>query len=317
MRALFLAGLLTLLFAAWSSRPVAAQAPEPGAADPEPRIFLPLVQTGPGEAQDAPPRRYTVQPGETLLTAAVELGMDLEQMACLIRPDFTWDQPLVIGDTLEAPEYPFACHRVAPGESLAQIAAQYGVSPQAILTEPWNQLAGEPAPGLHLRVPLTPLAAPSMSTSPVGLVSPAWRQDPVGGPAPATEAIVPPDWPFGSGQFAWPVTGWLTQRYHAGHRAIDVAAPLGAPVTAADRGVVVRAGWSDIGYGLFVVIDHNIDYLTLYAHLSQVAVQEGQVVAKGQIIGWVGSTGNSTGPHLHFELRDFGALVDPLRLLPR
>ncbi len=316
MRALFLAGLLALL-AAGSPWPAAAQAPEPGPADPRPRIFLPLVQAGPGEGQDVPPRRYTVQPGDTLLTAAVELGMDLEQMACLIRPDFTWDQPLVIGDTLEAPAHPFACHRVAPGESLTQIAAQYGVPPQAILAESWNQLTGEPVPGLHLRVPLAPSSAPSTFASPAGLVSPAWRQDPVGGPGAGPEAIAPPDWPFGSGQFAWPVTGWLTQGYHADHRAIDVAAPLGAPVTAADRGVVVRAGWSDIGYGLFVVIDHNIDYLTLYAHLSQVTVQEGQVVAKGQLIGRVGSTGNSSGPHLHFEIRDFGALVDPLRLLPR
>ncbi|MEZ4634290.1 MAG: M23 family metallopeptidase [Caldilineaceae bacterium] len=81
--------------------------------------------------------------------------------------------------------------------------------------------------------------------------------------------------------------------------------------------MVLRAGWSDAGYGQFIVIDHNIDYITLYAHLSDIYVVEGQVVAKGQLIGRVGSTGNSTGPHLHFEIRDFGARVDPLTILPR
>ncbi len=316
MRALLLTGILALLFAAWPPLPLLAQPPDPQGAAPGSRLFLPLVQAASGQEQEAPPRRYTVQPGDTLLTAAVELGMDLAQMACLIRPDFTWDQPLVIGDALEMPDYPFACHRVAPGEDLDQIAARYGVTAQAIRAEPWNrldQLAGKPIPGRHLRVPLAPLP----ESRSVRLVSTGWSPDAVGGAAPGPQAALPPDWPFGSGRFAWPVTGWLTQGYHADHRAIDVAAPLGAPVTAADRGVVVRAGWSDIGYGLFVVIDHNIDYLTLYAHLSQVTVQEGEVVAQGQLIGRVGSTGNSTGPHLHFELRDFGALVDPLGLLPR
>ena len=86
---------------------------------------------------------------------------------------------------------------------------------------------------------------------------------------------------------------------------------------AADRGVVVRAGWNNQGYGMFVVIDHNIDYVTLYSHLQDVYVDVGDVVAQGQVIGTVGSTGNSTGPHLHFELRDFGARINPLEALLR
>jgi murein DD-endopeptidase MepM/ murein hydrolase activator NlpD len=81
--------------------------------------------------------------------------------------------------------------------------------------------------------------------------------------------------------------------------------------------VVIRAGWNDQGYGNFVIIDHNIDYLTLYAHLDQIVVKEKDVVAQGQVIGTVGSTGNSTGPHLHFEIRDFGRRINPLDLLVR
>lgn len=126
---------------------------------------------------------------------------------------------------------------------------------------------------------------------------------------------VPANWPYGSGVFTWPLSGWLTQGYRYDHRALDIAAPTGTLVTAADRGVVIRAGWNNQGYGLFVIIDHNIDYVTLYAHLGELLVKEGQVIAQGDVIGKVGSTGNSTGPHLHFEIRDFGRLTNPLELL--
>ena len=129
--------------------------------------------------------------------------------------------------------------------------------------------------------------------------------------------MLPADWPYGSGHFEWPLAGWLTQGYRYDHRAIDVAAPLGTQVLAADRDVVTRSGWNKQGYGLFVVIDHNIDYVTLYAHLSQLLVKQGDVVAQGDVVGLVGSTGNSTGPHLHFEIRDFGRLINPLELLGR
>ncbi|MGL4650303.1 MAG: M23 family metallopeptidase, partial [Caldilineaceae bacterium] len=108
-----------------------------------------------------------------------------------------------------------------------------------------------------------------------------------------------------------------TQAYRFDHRALDIAAPTGSPVTAADRGVVVRAGWNNQGYGNFVIVDHRIDYLTLYAHLESIFVSEGEVVAQGQVLGTVGTTGNSTGPHLHFELRDFGRLANPLEYLAR
>ena len=79
----------------------------------------------------------------------------------------------------------------------------------------------------------------------------------------------------------------------------------------------MRAGWNEQGYGNFVVIDHQIDYVTLYSHLSDILVAEGDVVGQGQMIGTVGSTGNSTGAHLHFEIRDFGRRTNPLELLLR
>ncbi|MBU1029417.1 M23 family metallopeptidase, partial [Patescibacteria group bacterium] len=97
-----------------------------------------------------------------------------------------------------------------------------------------------------------------------------------------------------------------------GHRAIDYAAPLGTPVRAVGDGTVVRAGWNG-AYGQFVSIRHNGTYTTNYAHLSRFAVSYGQKVSQGQTIGYVGSTGFSTGPHLHYEMVKNGVKINPLR----
>jgi murein DD-endopeptidase MepM/ murein hydrolase activator NlpD len=304
-----------------------AQEPAPTPATSH-QIYLPLLagtqpstaRTTYGHGEWPVGRSYTVRADDTLLSVALEMGMDVEEMACLLSPRFSWKDPLVIGDTLVVPETPFACHRVAVGETLADIAEAYTVSAESILAEAWNELSGEVVAGRNLRIPLSLSADLARGK----LVLPGgWthaKPQPVAPgpqPRPAEADSIPADWPYGSGEFAWPVYGWITQGYRVGHSAIDIAAFQGTPVTAADRGVVIRAGWSSVGYGQFVVIDHNIDYITLYAHLSEIYVEEGQIVGKGQLLGRVGSTGNSTGPHLHFEIRDFGARVDPLTLLPR
>jgi murein DD-endopeptidase MepM/ murein hydrolase activator NlpD len=96
-------------------------------------------------------------------------------------------------------------------------------------------------------------------------------------------------------------------RFHAG---VDLAAPHGAPVTATAAGQVSRAGWAG-GYGILVSIAHGGSVETRYAHLSALAVRPGQAVSKGQIIGYVGSTGRSTGPHLHYETRVSGQPTNP------
>ncbi|MDR7506381.1 MAG: M23 family metallopeptidase [Armatimonadota bacterium] len=116
----------------------------------------------------------------------------------------------------------------------------------------------------------------------------------------------------------WPATGDLSSffglRWNAQHRGIDIAASPGAPIFAARSGRVVLAGWYG-GYGLTVIVDHGRGYQTLYAHASAVLVRPGQQVRAGQLIARVGSTGVSTGPHLHFEFRVNGRPVNPLRYL--
>ena len=99
----------------------------------------------------------------------------------------------------------------------------------------------------------------------------------------------------------------ISQGFSWYHKGIDIANPNYPPIVAADSGVVTVAGWVDnTGYGNRVMIDHGNGYITLYGHMSRVSVSVGQRVGKGQLIGYVGSTGRSTGPHVHFEIRNSG-----------
>ena len=132
------------------------------------------------------------------------------------------------------------------------------------------------------------------------------------------------NWVQGTGQLGWPVSGEITSPYGYRvhpiwgtticHSGIDIGVDEGTPVHAADGGVVVWSGWMG-GYGYAVVIDHGNGLSTLYGHNSELAVDEGQSVAKGQVISYAGSTGNSTGPHVHFEVRVNGDPVDPMGYL--
>lgn len=122
----------------------------------------------------------------------------------------------------------------------------------------------------------------------------------------------------GSGRFTWPVAGGgrITSRYgyrgRSFHRGVDIAASTGTTILAADSGTVTYAGWSG-AYGILVVIDHGNGYITKYAHNSAVLVSVGSRVQKGQQIARLGSTGNSTGPHLHFEILKNGTNINPLQ----
>ncbi|MDE3076260.1 MAG: M23 family metallopeptidase, partial [Chloroflexota bacterium] len=138
---------------------------------------------------------------------------------------------------------------------------------------------------------------------------------------------------YSSGRLAWPLQGPLTQgfgpspywfeppityhgvRYRHFHTGIDIAARYGSPIRAAADGMVITVAYGPWGYGNYVIVAHNPSVATLYAHLSRVAIGQGTVVKQGQVIGFEGSTGNSTGPHLHFEVRLNGDFVNPLGYL--
>ncbi len=141
-------------------------------------------------------------------------------------------------------------------------------------------------------------------------------------PTPVDQAAAPaqlsadPPAIVGTGSLQGPVSGGtITQYFHGGHLALDIAAPYGSTVSAADSGVVTWAGWRTNGGGYVVEIDHGNGMRTAYNHLGAIWISAGQAVSRGQGIGAVGCTGMCTGPHVHFEVIVGGVNVNPLRYL--
>ncbi len=274
-------------------------------------IYLPMVfKDGEQRLLDASPDSftYTVKPGDSLWSLAYDFGRDLDTMACATSPLGPDVEALTPGQTLTVPALRDRCYTVTPGDALESIASSHGLSVSDIVAVPWNGFISPPyrvVPRQRILLPGARVdAVPRPDRHVVSIMSDDWSHTDY------------KDWKYGDGKFVWPVVGPISQYAHDGHWALDIAVPEGTPVVAADRGTVVLAGWSPIGYGFRVVIDHGNDYVTLYGHLRDIYVEKGQVVGKGQTIGVSGSNGNITGPHLHFEIRDFGMLTDPLPLLP-
>ena len=123
---------------------------------------------------------------------------------------------------------------------------------------------------------------------------------------------------YTSSGFMWPFYGNISQYYGGHHRGIDIDGfgAYGAGIVAAADGTVVLASYQEWGYGYHIIIQHGDGTRTLYAHLSDIYVGQGQYVGQGELIGALGSTGYSTGPHLHFEIHVGGGSVDPLAYLP-
>ncbi|MBI4397054.1 MAG: M23 family metallopeptidase [Elusimicrobia bacterium] len=131
---------------------------------------------------------------------------------------------------------------------------------------------------------------------------------------------------FRSTPNTWPTNGYVTSHFgfraspftgdRDWHRGVDIAGPPGAPVRATADGVVTLAGWAG-GYGKIVVIEHDFGYSTRYGHNRQILVKRGDKVKRGQIISLIGSTGNATGPHCHYEIWQYGRVVDPRRFLAK
>jgi murein DD-endopeptidase MepM/ murein hydrolase activator NlpD len=139
------------------------------------------------------------------------------------------------------------------------------------------------------------------------------------GTAPSSGPAAGPASAVGPNGWLWPVRGPITGRFaeprstHA-HAGLDIAVPTGTPILAAGPGKVTYAAWND-GYGNFVRLEHGAGWTTQYGHMSKIRARAGAEVAAGTVIGEVGSTGNSTGPHLHFETVHNGTPQDPLLVI--
>jgi hypothetical protein len=193
--------------------------------------------------------------------------------------------------------------------TLNAIADEFEVDPWEIIISDYNELEGFtpadiPAWGMRIVIPggAGPIAEwPSpiqQSVSSSGVVTRGFMLNMPGACGPVSVANL------GTGLWVPPVGGYVvTERFSGFHSGIDLAYTIGTPIYAADTGTVIFAGWNTWGYGNLVVLDHGNGWTSYYGHLSTWAVTCGQVVTRGQYIGGMGSTGNSTGSHLHYEMR--------------
>ncbi|MFC1649625.1 peptidoglycan DD-metalloendopeptidase family protein [Patescibacteria group bacterium] len=243
---------------------------------------------------------YSVQNGDTLSSIAEKFGVSLETL--LWRNELTEKSKIKESDILEILPVTGISHKVAKGDTVYSIAKKYDTSAQAVVDFPYNTFTNDET--FELAIGQTVIV-------PDG-VKPAER-----GYTPRKRYIIPSAGAVvASGNFVWPTSGGISQNFAWYHKGVDIANKGAPDILAADAGTVVVAGWPDgYGYGNRVMIDHGNGYRTLYAHLSSVFVQPGQTVNRGSVIGRMGSTGRSTGTHLHFEVISNGAYLNPLTVL--
>ena len=251
-----------------------------------PATEQPLVEASAPLPQAMAIRRYIVQPGDTLSGIAQHYDIDVETLMAANPNSSDLIHP---GDQLIILPTKGVVHQVNAGDTLWDIAHTYGIQVETIKTanaKPSDQVAvGEQLfiPGARWGRADTAVARASVS------------------------------------RFIWPTKGeissafgWRWGRLHAG---VDIANDIGTYVMSARAGRVIWAGWRG-GYGYAIMIDHGGGYVSLYGHLDDYFVEKGQYVRAGQRIASMGNTGNSTGPHLHFEIQKDGQPVDPVEFLP-
>ncbi len=200
------------------------------------------------------------------------------------------------------------------GETVYRIAKSYGIPPRELMEVNDLRDPRQLEPGMELFVPG---AARVVEVPPLGPGAPAEQEVVLPEPAPASFRPAPA--PAPAGKLLWPLRGVLYSRYGVRqgqrHDGIDIAAPEGAAIGAAAAGTVIYAG-AQSGYGSIVILRHENGLLTLYAHASAILVRQGDRVQAGQNIARVGKSGRTSGPHLHFEVREGTRPRNPLFYLP-
>jgi LysM repeat protein len=276
--------------------------------------FHTIAPTHPREsAQD-----YTVSAGDSIFGIAHDFNIKPESVLWA-NYNTLKDNPdmISIGLQLIIPPTDGVYYKWQDGDTLEGVAGRFKTTVDAILSYPGNKLdMTNPVikPGDFVMLPggsrpfqqwLVPTIARGKAGVAVTVIGPGACDTSTGGY-------------FGSGSFIWPAASHLISGndFAPWHLGIDIGAGMGSPVYAADSGLVVYAGWSYQGYGNMIMIDHGNGYQTLYGHLSTISIACGQGVIQGGLIGYSGSTGNSTGPHLHFEVRYMGGFINPHYVLP-
>lgn len=284
------------------------------------------------DAQDVPTSDYVVQPGDGLRSIALATGAGSEAIARAngLVPPFL----IRVGQHLVIPGGRY--HLVRVGESGIAIARAYGVRWTDVIAA--NQLAEPYILRVGQRI-LIPRATPQSAAERAAAFHLDLDDIVTGGepasaegsrPMPATQSPskpLSPDVPIAAPiasprSFSWPVEGPVLQRFGPGGtgvklHGIKIGTPKGTPVHAAAEGTVAYTGTAVPGLGGLVMIRHGGNWTSVYAHTSQILVQRGQAVKRGQTIALSGATGNAPRPELHFELRKGRTPVDPLTELPQ
>jgi murein DD-endopeptidase MepM/ murein hydrolase activator NlpD len=247
--------------------------------------------------------KYTVQPGDSISTIASDFSISVSTILwennlsaySIIRP----------GDELSILPVSGITHKVASGENLSAIAKKYDIAEGEIMEANKIDDSSRLAIGQALLIPGGSKTSYAKSTAKKYSGISAIK-DLVKSPSAA---------PIAGNKMNWPTNGHrITQYYSWKHHGLDVANKVGTPIYAADAGTIEYAGWGT-GYGNQIVVDHGGGKKTRYAHLSKFYVEKGQEVDKGEAIAAMGSTGWSTGPHLHFEVIINGAKYNPLNYI--
>ena len=243
--------------------------------------------------------KYVIEPGDTLSGVGQKFKISVDALEYV--NGLTDSSVLQVGDVLTIPPASGLIHKIEDGDTLASIAKKYEVAQQAIADFNYILDTSKLAIGTELVIPGAKVPQPVYI-------------------APAPSYIIPStiqDIPNLADGFIWPTTTRIITQYFSWyHNGIDIAVPWGwgmPALFASSSGTVTRAGWDPWGLGLHVVIDHGGGLQTTYGHMSRIDVKYGQRVSKGQVIGLMGNTGRSTGPHVHFIIKYGGVATDPLR----
>lgn len=269
--------------------------------------------------------QYEVQAGDTIFSIAERFGLKPETIAW--SNDRSIIGGLRPGRQLNIMPVDGAYFTVSTEEPVSDIAARFGVDPYTIIDSEYNDLFGtEPGTLIPVGAKIVVPGGSAEAITWTARVERTGEQATSGGGGGSGQIVFEPgdagscgwtDNPGGSGNWTNPMGGpynW-SRGFTSWHPAVDLAATPGTPVRAALGGSVIFAGWNSYGYGYLIVLAHG-PYTTLYGHLSEIYVSCGQYVGAGQTIGGVGSTGDSSGPHLHFEIRSNDMPQDPTYTMP-
>ena len=232
---------------------------------------------------------HAVDDGENI--GSIARLYDLQTTTVLQANDLSARSLIRPGQKLVIPPVDGLIYTIKSGDTLNKISNTYKSDVDKILAMNGLDSAGSLSIGQRLilpdgKVPPPPPQARQVITTNLGKVFT---------PSPAASSS--------SSRLLWPTSARrITQYFKYGHAGLDIAGPIGTPIYAADDGVVVTSGWNSGGYGYMILIDHGNGIWTRYGHSSRLLVQKGDRVSRGDVISLMGSTGRSTGPHLHFEV---------------